>query len=148
VAESVYVEMPQLRGLLSDIAAVDRDLARQVRQAIHDGAEPILAMAKRGAPYDAAHRGWEGWDSSWRSKDPGHLRDSLYLQKTSGTTVNLRSTHPGAEAHHWGGTIAPRGTPITIRGNDFATRAGKANVSRVSEYIEREIYRLLVQHNL
>ena len=142
MASSVFVQIPDLRHLLLDLDAIDRDLGREVRQAIVDASEPILETARKGAPYDPAHRGHKGNEA-----DPGHIRDSLHVRKAPYGAA-LYATHPGAPVHHWGGTIAPRGTPISIEGDEFATKAGQLHAGRVSERVERSIDSLLRSHNL
>jgi phage gpG-like protein len=141
VADSVYTDIPQLRELLRDLDAIDEEIGRAVREAIAAGAEPILRRANTLAPFDPLHRGHR----KGAKTDPGHIRDSLYLEPAPGG-ARLRTTHPGAPVHHWGGTIAPRGTAITIRAKEFASKAGRE--VDITDHVAREIDRLLAAHNL
>ena len=143
MADSVYTSIVGLRDLLRDLDAIDKDFGQTVRQAIVRAADPILAQAKRNAPYDPTHRGHRHHLGS--AADPGHIRDSLFIEEAP-RGANLRTTHPGAPVHHWGGTIAPRGTSITIKRQEFASRAGQQ--TDISDRVEREIAALLEAHNL
>lgn len=148
MATTIFMELPDLPGLLQDIQAVDRDLAREVRQAIAQAAEPIVTLAEQYAPHDPTHRGWKGWHSGWASKDPGHIKDSLFIRRTGGATVELRTRHPGGPVHHWGGTIAPSGSPIRIERSEYAIRAGEERIDDVADRVQNAVDHLLTRHNL
>jgi phage gpG-like protein len=139
VASRVYVKGPDTRDLLYELSLVSKDLKRTVEAALVDAAKPVLAQARRNAPYDPSHRGWRG---NTAASDPGHIRDSLELRKAP-YGVALTTSHPGAPVHHWGGHIAPRGDPIYFPGTEFATRAAEQQAGAVSNRVETAIDRLL-----
>lgn len=141
MASRLYVKADRaFDDLLAELRRVDREMEGRVAQAIVRGSDPILAQARRNAPYDPTHRGHR--HAHAQGSDPGHIRDSLGL-RAAPYGAALYTTHPGAPVHHWGGSIAPRGTPIYFERSEFATRAGEQKADRVAEAVDREIDRLL-----
>lgn len=69
-----------------------------------------------------------------RSKNPtgGRITFRPYSRQRS---AGIRSTHPGAGVNEWGGTIRPRGTPITIEGKHAMVDAVEAR----HDQAEREL---------
>lgn len=144
MASTVRIASGDLRELRRDLDAVEVGLGREVSKALLSAAEPMLATAVAGAPFDATHRGWKGRDVE---DDPGHLRESLHLQPTP-YGVALYTTHPGGAVHEYGGTIAPKGHPFTIKRSAFAETAGETHAGRLERRAEDSVDDLLRRHNL
>jgi hypothetical protein len=60
----------------------------------------------------------------------------------------LYTTHPGGAVHEFGGTIAPKGTPITITADRYAEQAGQQQADRVADAAEARVDRALQKHRL
>lgn len=132
--------------VLEDLEAVEEGLGRILGDVIVREMKPVIAEMKRLLPRDPAHRGWRGWNSSWRApRDPGHIRESLVAEVMRNRGARVRTTHPGGPVWWWGGSIAPSGHVITIRkhsqaGEDFTLR----QADEIGQKIEDAIDRLLL----
>ena len=84
------------RRLARDFKLMAPDAAVAMRGVIRDSLEPIAATARRRAPVRT-----------------GRLSNSIRA-RAAGTRGSIRSQLPYARVHEFGGTVAPRGTPITI----------------------------------
>lgn len=131
------------------LAAVERDVGKLIREVAKRELAPVVASIKALLPYDPAHRGWKGHDSTWHAKkDPGHIRDSV-VAAVAGNSLVVRSTHPGGPVHWWGGTIRPRSSVIEIHprpggGAEFVT----AEAERAGDRFDSALGELLHSHNL
>lgn len=143
MAQTIRIGIPDLKELRADLEAVELGLGRAINKALTEAAEPIAAEARRLAPFDAEHRGWN-WNYRRRGhEDPGHLRDSITAR---GPTVG--STHPAALVHEYGGDIAPKGEPFRIRKAAYAQTAGETHAGQAERKAMNALDRLLRQHNL
>jgi len=79
-----------------DFRAMAAGAGIEVRRVVKDSLDPMVAAAKRQAPGTGVTIG-----GPWRSQ-------------MSGDSGKIENTHPGAGPHEFGGTIAPRGVPITF----------------------------------
>lgn len=140
MAQTIRIGIPDPRELRADLEAVELGLGRAINRALTEAAEPIAAEAKRLAPFDARHRGWD-----WRHPypDPGHLRDSIFAHGPA-----VVSTHPAALVHEYGGDIAPKGVPFRIRQAAYAQTAGETHAGQAERKAMNALDRLLRQHNL
>jgi hypothetical protein len=139
---------PNLQDVQDDLEAVEIGAGRLVNDVAKKQLGPVVAEVEQHLPYDPQHRGWKGWDASWASRDPGHIRDSV-VGSTAGGGLTVRSTHPGGPVHWWSGTIAPSGTPITITrqagaGPDFQSKTA----DKVALDVENALDRLCREHGL
>lgn len=143
MASTIRIKVPDMRELRADLESVELGLGRALNEAALLAAEPILAEAKRLAPFDAEHRGWKGAQAD----DPGHIRDSLHVRPAPYGAA-LYTTHPGAPVHEFGGTIAPNGHPFRITQKLFAQTAGETQAGQAAERADEALERLLREHNL
>lgn len=141
-------DFPDLQEVQQDLDAVEIGLASLVAKVAKEQLGPVIAEVEKHLPYDPSHRGWAGWNPSWKHKDPGHIRDSIEGSSDRGGLV-IRTTHPGGPVHWWGGTIAPSGHPITITrqagaGKDFQS----TTANKVAHDVENALDRLCREHGL
>lgn len=89
-----------------------------------------------------------------RGPGPQSARDSLphVADTISGAAlpggVAIVSSHPAAPVLEYGGTIAPRGVPITIRQHAMAHRGGEQDLGRLESEVSRRVNALLTAHGL
>lgn len=62
--------------------------------------------------------------------------------------VAVVSSHPAGPVLEYGGTIAPRGTPITIKQHAMAHKAGELDLPRLESEVSRRVNALLAAHGL
>lgn len=75
-----------------------------------------------------------------RSRNPrGQIERTIRVSVTQGG-VSVYTNHPGAPVNHWGGTIRPRGAPITFERKHFigdaAEEAHDDVVERMDELLD------------
>jgi hypothetical protein len=90
---------------------------RVINQELRKAVVPIAAEARVLAP-----------------KRSGKMAASTRPYAT-GSKVGVRSFHPGAGVVHWGGTISPRGFPITFSRTEFITRAVRGREAAIAKDI-------------
>jgi hypothetical protein len=117
-----------LAELRRDFKRLDPLIDKELADAIKEGAGKVAttagALAPRGETGDLAH-GFRAY--------------------VSGARASIGSTVPYAGVHEYGGTIAPRGVPITIRASHAVGRAiedhAEEIVEDIAEGIDRAAYR-------
>lgn len=115
MAEAVRVEgLAQLRR---DLRAMPADQRREVTKALKRGAEEVAETARPLAAFRT-----------------GRLAGS-YRASAAGNTAVVRSRLPYAAVQEFGGTIKPRGTPITIQPRAAVTTALERNEDKVVDLI-------------
>lgn len=130
-----------LGGLAKDLDAVAVGLGRQVGKAVALAAQPVAAATARSAPFDPEHR-------ADRPDGLGHLRDSFTARSLGPIGAAIVSTHPAAPVFEFGGTIAPKGVPITIRAVEMAHKAAVEQAPVFEAAVASAVSRLLGEHNL
>lgn len=112
-----------LRELRRDLKRLDPLIDRELRDAIRDAADKVAVTAGALAP-----------------RDSGALAHSI-RPFVSGPKASIGSALPYAGVVHWGGTISPRGVPITFPRTEFISRAvddhTDALVEEVADGIDR-----------
>jgi len=136
---SVRVGVYGLRETARDLEAVADGLGRLIPAAITRAAEPIVARARSLTPVGPGPQGP-------RDNLP-HIASTLYAQP-SGEGAAIVSPHPAAPILEYGGTIAPRGVPITIRTVAMAHKAADQLLPQVEQDIEDRIAALIREHGL
>jgi len=116
MAEAVRID--GLRDLQRDLKQLQPDARREVTRSLKEGA---TIVARAAGPLAA--RGSTGTLA-------GGFRASASQMRAS-----VRNRVPYAGVHEFGGTIKPRGAPITIRATPAATRALEANEERIVDAI-------------
>lgn len=101
----VMIETEGLAALRRDLKRLDPLIDRELRDAIRDAAGKVAITAGALAP-----------------RRSGELAHSI-RPFVSGAKASIGSTVPYAGVVHWGGTIRPRGEPITFKRTEFITRA-------------------------
>ena len=99
------VQVHGLKELRRDMRAMGPAFSRDLSRTLRQSAESTAAEARALAPVRS-----------------GRLAGSIRAGSRGNSAV-VRSPLPYAGVQHWGGTIAPRGTPIRIEGSHFITRA-------------------------
>jgi phage gpG-like protein len=74
----------------------------------------------------------------------GALQHSIRVF-VSGARASIGSTLPYAGVVHWGGTIAPKGTKILFRRNEFVTRAIADHQDQIVEDIADGVERAAIR---
>lgn len=103
--EDVAIRVDGLAQLRRGIRNLDPDINRGMNAALKQAADKVAVTAGALAP-----------------RRSGELAHSI-RPFVSGSRVSVGSTLPYANVVHWGGTIHPRGTPITFKRTEFITRA-------------------------
>ena len=117
MAGDIRIGVDGLAQLRRDLRRLQPEALKEVRGALKDGAEVV---ARASGPL-AHHR-------------TGTLAAG-YRAGTGGNTAFVRNRVPYAAVHEFGGTIAPKGTPITIRANPAIHRAFDAKADRVIDIV-------------
>jgi hypothetical protein len=136
---TIRAELGGIAELRADLEAVSRGLGRDLRDVLREAGGPVEAKARQLTPFGPGPQGG-------RDNLP-HIRDTYALVPVA-RGINLVSDHPAAPVHEFGGTIAPRATPITIAASQMAYRAGQAQQSSVERRAEQGIDALLRRHRL
>jgi hypothetical protein len=145
MASEIKATFPDLRELQRDLESVELGLGHLVAEVAAEQLGQIIAEVQALLPFDPEHRGWRG---KHKRPDPGHIRDSV-KGAVSGNSLIVRSTHPGGPVHWWSGTIAPRGTELTIErrpgaGPDFVS----SKEAQVGRDLQQAYDRLAREHGL
>ncbi len=115
MADAVRIE--GLAELRRDLRRMQPDARKEVTRALREGAVVVAAasgpLAKRRT---------------------GRLAQS-FRPGASGNSAFVRSRLPYAAVQEFGGTIAPRGTPITIRPQPAVTRALELTEERIVDKV-------------
>jgi hypothetical protein len=117
MAREVQIETQGLREFRRDLKRMEPAIDKELRADIKAAAARVLAQAKADAP-----------------KQTGALSDSLRVSLTA-RGASIYSRLPYAPVVHWGGTIEPRGAPITFRATEFISRAIEAGADRLLDDI-------------
>lgn len=107
------IRVEGLRALRRDLRGLSKDAPKALNAAFKDAAQPIVARSRQLAP-----------------RRSGRLAASIRAG-TRGDRLFIRSPLPYAGVLHWGGTVNPKGTPITFRRTEFITRAVAENQDRL-----------------
>jgi hypothetical protein len=129
-----------IRDVERALEEIEEGLGRELTRFFEVGASEIAADTREFTPYDPAHR----WD---RKDHLPHIRDTI-AGVASGTSGSVISTHPGAIVHEWGGTISPRGVPITIRQAAMAHRAAARDFPQLRERLVAALDELIASAGL
>ncbi len=113
------VRVDGLQDLRKSLRAVDKGALKEVQAVTKAAAELVAVEARSLAP-----------------RRSGKLASSIRAT-TSGARGIVRSPLPYAAVHHWGGTISPRGTPITIKRTEYITKAAERKQAMVLEALAR-----------
>lgn len=129
MADGKYgVEIEGLRELRRDLSAVDRDAGREVQGAIKGAVDRVAQEAASTAP-----------------RRTGALAAS-YRAFTRGNVAGVRSRLVYAPVLEYGGTIKPRGAPITFPRRLIVTKAAEREADRVAGEIANEFERIADRH--
>lgn len=132
-------DFPNLTEVRESLDAIADGLSRALAEGLAQDAAPLLATTKALTPYGPGVRA--GADAE--SDDAlGHVRDMLAIT-VQGGTISIVAAHPAARVLEWGGTIAPRGTPITFTAQAMARRAAVQQLPQIERTVEDRIARLL-----
>jgi hypothetical protein len=117
----IGVDTSDFKRLRKDLRAFDKDIARAVDAGLKEAARPIAGEAAALAP-----------------RRTGALARS-YRPYVRGGVVGVRSSLPYASLVEFGGTIAPRGAPITFRPSLPLVHATERHADDVVQAIDREL---------
>ncbi len=76
-----------------------------------------------------------------------HIGSTMVAVATT-TGVAVATTHPGGAVLNFGGTISPRGVPITFERHLMAQKAGEAELPGLERDVTRRVNDLLAAHGL
>jgi phage gpG-like protein len=111
------IRTENLAQLRRDLKRLDPLIDRELRDSIKEAADKVAVTAGALAP-----------------RDSGALQQSI-RPFVSGAKASVGSTLPYAGWLEFGGTIRPRGVPITIRGSGFVGRAVEDHADQIVEDI-------------
>lgn len=107
------------RDTLRALNRVDKQLRKDTVKALREAAKPVLADARQHTPVRT-----------------GALASSLRISVT-GRGASIGSRLPQAPVHEFGGTIRPKGAPITIARREMVTGAVARHATRIEEAVVR-----------
>lgn len=116
MADAVRVE--GLANLRKTLRNTDKDALKMVQGVVAGAAQIVASEARTLAP-----------------RRSGRLAESI-RGTTSGNKGIVRSRLPYAKVHEYGGTISPRGVPITIAPSKFVSRAINRKETAVTRALE------------
>lgn len=125
-----------LGKVMRALRAVDKEAPRQLRAEFRQELEPIRLQAASRVPVGAGPT--PGGGDNRRPHIAATLRGAA-----RGNRLVLVNRHPGANVLNWGGTIRPRGVPITFSsGREAVFRTVKENTRDLQAGIRRRIERV------
>lgn len=114
--EDVAIRVDNLDTVRRDLRTIgDREALKAVQAVTKSAAEIVAVQARSLAP-----------------RRTGALASSI-VATTSGNKGIVRSPLPYAAVVHWGGTIHPRGAPITFKRTEFIYRAFDQTADQVAQ---------------
>lgn len=119
----VAVEVEGLRDFRRDLKRLDSQVNKELAQDLREGGREVVEEARAEAPVRT-----------------GRLAASLRLS-VSARQVSVYSTLPYAGLLHWGGTIRPRGVPITFERTEFASHAAERHADSITEHVADSVER-------
>lgn len=115
------IETVGLREFRRDLKKLDREIDKELVGDIRRAGGTYLTEARTEAPMKS-----------------GALAKSLKLSVTT-RGVSIYSTVPYAGVVHWGGTIAPRGAPITFERTEFISKAVDRGADRLVDELSDSV---------
>ena len=136
---TIRIQTPSLRELHSDLESVELGLGQSVRDAMVESAEPVRLQTAANTPVGPGPQ-------SPKDNLP-HIGETIQVSpRVDGAAIVSR--HPGAGVLEYGGTIAPKGTPIHIAPHEMARKAGDQKAGEVQRRVLAAIDRLLRRFGL
>jgi hypothetical protein len=112
-SRNVNVRVEGLREFRRDLRKLSPEVNRELTRELKTVAEPIAAEARALAP-----------------KRTGRYAASIRVY-AAGAKVSIGSRLPQAGVLHWGGTIRPRGVPITFKRRPVIMEAADQQSERI-----------------
>lgn len=137
-AMRIPADFPNLLEVRRDLDAIADGLSAALAEGIASDAQPLLRTTRDLTPY--------GRGPTSAKDDLPHIRDAWGVSVQGGAIV-LYSTHPGARVLEYGGTIAPRGVPITFKPEAMARRAAVTVLPAIEAAVETRLDELAQRHN-
>ena len=122
------VAVEGLAQLRTSLRAIDRDALKEVQSVTKRAAEIVAVQSRTNAPHKT-----------------GKLSASIKA-RTSGNKGIVGSKLPYAKVHEFGGTIAPKGAPITIKASRYIDRALESKSDEVARELETGLDQVLTRH--
>ena len=113
----VEVTVRGLKEFRRDLRRLEPEVDKELRKSIKAAAGKVAVEAAALAP-----------------RRTGTLARSI-RPYVSGARASIGSTLPYAPVVHWGGTIRPRGVPITFAATEFISRAAARHADRLVDEI-------------
>lgn len=113
----IEVTVAGLRELRRDLRRLEPEVDKELRLRIKAAAGKVAVEAAALAP-----------------RRTGALARSI-RPYVSGARASIASTLPYAPVVHWGGTIRPRGVPITFKRTEFISRAAARQADQLADEI-------------
>jgi hypothetical protein len=139
MADTIKASFHGVQDVRKDLESVRLGLGRELSALLRSGVDSVARKTSGLTP---------------RGPGPQSLRDNLphVAETISGvaipTGVAVVSSHPAAPVLEYGGTISPRGVPITISQHAMAHRAGDAELPRLERDLTARVDALLRAHGL
>lgn len=115
------VHVKGLAEFRRDVKRVDAEVNKQLARDLREGAQETLEEGRAVAP-----------------RLTGKLAGSLRLSVTT-RQVAIYSNLPYAGLLHWGGTIRPRGVPITFKRTEFLSDPVERNADKIAERVAESV---------
>lgn len=140
---TIRASFPNAKQVRRDLKHIEEGIGREVTAAFRAAGGVVAARTSALTPRGPGPR--RG------AKNPNdrlpHIADTIRAG-TKGKAITVRSTHPAAPVLEFGGTIQPRGVPITFRAREMAKRAGDQTTSEMEAALEQHLDALLRRNGL
>jgi|GEM_PF-2276755 len=120
--DDLSLKVEGLAKLRRDLRAIDKDLGKSLTDHLRDLAREVRDDARSNLRE--------------RSKDPQNRIEKTIKHSVKAKGASVFSDHPGAAVQNYGGTIAPKGTPIEIKGKSYMDDAVHNRADHVKEQVE------------
>lgn len=139
MANTIRAGFAGVDAVRRDLEAVAEGLGTFLRPVLRSAAQPVLDLTQGLTPV--------GPGPQSRTDRLPHVRETWRIG-VQANGVNIYSLHPAAPLLEFGGTIAPKGHPITFAAHGMALTAGKQQQSAVEARVEAGIDALIQRHGL
>lgn len=139
MADTIKASFQDTTGVRRDLESVRLGLGRELNAILRDAGDTVARKAKPLTPRGPGPRS--------AGDNLPHIADTISGAALP-TGAAVITSHPAGPVLEYGGTISPRGHPITFEAHAMAHKAGEAQLPRVERDVTRRIDDLLRTHRL
>lgn len=139
MADTIRAGFQDIPDVRRDFESVKAGLGRELTALLRSEADTVARATKPFTPLGPG-------PTSAKDNLP-HIADTISGAALP-TGAAVVTTHPGGPVLEYGGTISPRGHPITFKQHAMAHKAGEAQLPRLERDVTQRINDLLRTHGL